>query len=74
MIPVAVMVEYGTGKTLYNYFLDNDPPSNPVEQKGSSWYIKMGFCGFNSPRNNREGYPSQHAALTAIRFYQRKRK
>ncbi len=42
----------------------------PVKQAaGGSWYITIGHAGFNSPANNRGGYKSREAAVTAHRKY-----
>jgi hypothetical protein len=35
------------------------------------FYITMGHPGFNSPANNRGGYPTKARALAAIRHYSR---
>lgn len=43
----------------------------PVAQnpKTGRWFIVMGQPGFNSPANNREGYVSEAAALSARNRY-----
>lgn len=38
------------------------------------WYIKMGFAGFNSPENNRNGYTTKKIAEAACLRYQNKGK
>lgn len=36
-----------------------------------SWYIKMGFAGFNCSANNYGGFPTRDRAEAAIRRYQK---
>ena len=43
-----------------------------VEYNGTSWYIKLGFAGFNSPTNNGFGYKTREATEAAILRYQSK--
>lgn len=43
-----------------------------VELRDGRWFIVIGHAGFNSPANNRNGYPTDVAAQSAIRFYQRR--
>lgn len=60
------------GGAFYRYYLnDANPPSEPVEERNGRHYIKMGFAGFNTPRNNANGYTTRKAALCAILFCQR---
>ena len=37
-----------------------------------AWYIKIGFPGFNSPANNRQGYKTKAAAEAAMHRYEQK--
>ncbi len=39
---------------------------------GNRWFIKLGFAGFNSPANNRQGYATKVQAEAACLRYQRK--
>lgn len=41
-------------------------PEDAVEEKSGRFYIKMGFAGFNTPANNRNGYASRSNALAAV--------
>lgn len=41
-----------------------------TEEKHGRHYIKMGFCGFNSPANNRLGYATRAKAEAALLRYQ----
>lgn len=43
-----------------------------VEEIRGDWYIKVGFCGFNSYANNLLGYANRAAAEAAIKYYQSK--
>lgn len=53
--------------------LNNRFTADAVEQQfANRWFIKMGFCGFNSPANNRFGYESKAKAEAAILRYQNK--
>jgi len=70
--PIAVRY----GEHNYMYYLDNNPPSCPVYRSASngSWYICMGFAGFNTRENNHDGYSTSEKALADIRKYQGKSK
>jgi hypothetical protein len=46
------------------------PDSPVVKKERENFYIRIGFCGFNSPANNRFGYASEAKAVAAIRRYQ----
>lgn len=43
-----------------------------AEHVRGAWYIKCGFCGYNGPVNNRQGYKTKDAAETTIKRYQGK--
>ena len=40
-----------------------------VEEKAGRWFIRLGFAGFNSAANNRSGYASRQAAMSAVTKY-----
>lgn len=46
----------------------------PVFQEGGTgrWFILMGHCGFNSRRNNLQGFTTEKGARGSIAHYQRK--
>lgn len=46
----------------------------PVFQESATgkWFILMGHCGFNSSRNNLQGYTTEKGARAGIAHYQRK--
>ena len=50
--------------------IKNTLEADPVEEKRGRWFIKLGFCGFNSAANNRGGYSTAQAAKQAIRCYE----
>lgn len=52
-----------------NKFVGED---EAVEMVRGRWKIKVGFCGFNTPANNRSGYVSKEMALKTILKYQEK--
>ena len=45
-----------------------------VEKIKGSWYIKLGFAGFNSRANNLWGYQSKRSAESVILHHQNKGK
>lgn len=45
---------------------------NAVDFNHGRWYIKIGFCGYNSTANNRDGYITKAKAEAAILNYQNK--
>lgn len=47
-----------------------DMMADAVECRHGRWYILMGFAGFNSRANNRDGYETREKAEAAIRKYQ----
>lgn len=56
-------------------FMKHDTVSNkecPVEERFNRFFIKMGYCGFNSPANNGFGYKTERSAIQAILRYQLK--
>jgi hypothetical protein len=53
------------------YNLSGELPASPIEPKYSNWYICKGFCGYNTPANNRGGYKTEKSAVSAIRRYQK---
>ena len=55
----------------YNNF-KNEWSNNAVSNVGERWYIDIGFCGYNSSANNRNGYASKEKAEAAILRYQNK--
>lgn len=46
------------------------PFEDAVEFTRGSWYIRLGFAGFNSRANNGDGYTTKDAAMRAVRRYQ----
>jgi hypothetical protein len=66
---------------MFRNYMNSSDETSAVEQvypgttkKSSGWFIKMGFAGFNSPTNNRNGYASRAAAEKACLRYQNKGK
>jgi hypothetical protein len=61
---------------MFNYLLYGSAPAHPTEARttatGTRHYIVMGYAGFNSPANNRNGYESETSAQRAILRYQAK--
>ena len=54
----------------FTFHLTGDEiPEDAVEEKSGRFYIKMGFAGFNSHANNRDGYCNRSAALAAVKRY-----
>ena len=50
-----------------------DGPRPVFEEKVTGkWFILMGHAGFNSSRNNLQGYKSEKGARAGIRHYQTK--
>ena len=43
-----------------------------TENVHNRWYIKVGFCGFNSSANNGFGYETKEKAESTILRYQNK--
>jgi hypothetical protein len=65
--------QYVTGPYVgIRFYAGKDLPKAPVTQNRHRWYIELGFAGFNSAANNRNGYETEAAALAAIRRYQQK--
>lgn len=56
----------------YNYMNQRFEDTAVEPESDRSWYIKMGFAGFNSPANNLGGYPSRERAEAAVLRYQNK--
>lgn len=52
------------------FVLTGDAPSCPVEERNGRFFIVMGFAGFNTRANNRDGYATQALALATIRKLQ----
>lgn len=52
--------------------IDRAYSDTAVEKKGDRWFIKFGFCGFNSFANNRDGYRSKESAEKEVLYYQTK--
>ena len=46
-------------------------PANAVEERSGRFYIVMGFAGFNTHANNRNGYASYSDALKAVTRFDR---
>lgn len=61
---------------MFNYLLDSGPAPKPTEARKAGerirHFIVMGYAGFNSPSNNRNGYESETSAQRAILRYQAK--
>lgn len=56
----------------FKNYITNQYEAECAEHKHGTWYIKMGFAGFNSERNNAGGYPTKEAAEKAcLRFQNR---
>jgi hypothetical protein len=54
----------------YNCHTDKFEDTAVEQSIPGRWYIRSGFCGFNSPANNRMGYDSKAKAEAAIRRYE----
>jgi len=54
----------------FSYHLPGARPAKATEFRDGRWFIVMGFAGFNSPANNRSGYPTMLSAYAAIRRYE----
>lgn len=56
----------------FRNYMTNTDEEVAVELIRGRWYIKMGFAGFNSGRNNFDGWASKVGAESAIHHYQLK--
>lgn len=43
---------------------------NVVREINGRWFIRMGFAGYNTHANNRNGYTTRAKALATVRKYQ----
>lgn len=57
-----------TGK-FYNY-ITHQWTDDATEARGTRWFIKVGFAGYNTVPNNGAGFISQRRAETIIARYQ----
>lgn len=58
------------GEDMFMNYHKGDMMADAVECRHGRWYILMGFAGFNSRANNRDGYETREKAEAAIRKYQ----
>jgi hypothetical protein len=64
----------GTGTGKFANFISMARTDDAVEHntRYNTYFIKVGFAGFNSPANNGRGYATQAKAEAAILRYQGK--
>lgn len=54
----------------HNYATHTDEAEAVEQDDRGRWFIKPAFAGYNSTRNNLDGYKDRESAEAAIRFYQ----
>lgn len=58
----------------FKNYITGELESECAEFQHGAWYIKVGFAGHNSDRNNAEGYANKTTAEKACLWYQNRSK